>query len=65
LGIYELLVSSQKVREMAHDRKSSWDVRKVAIEDGMETLREDGWNKAIDGRTSLDEVLRVTKGDRL
>lgn len=65
MGIYELLVTSQSIRELAHDRKSSWDLRKAAIADGMETLREDGWNKALSGRTSLEEVMRVTKGDRL
>ncbi len=27
------------------------------------TLREDGWRKAMDGRTTVDEVLRITKGD--
>jgi hypothetical protein len=30
----------------------------------MATLRVDGWKKAIAGTTSVDEVLRVTKGDR-
>ena len=36
----------------------------TAIEDGMLTLRDDGWKKAIHGMTSAEEVLRVTKGDR-
>ena len=30
----------------------------------MQTLRDDGWHKALRGQTSVDEVLRVTKGDR-
>ncbi len=64
VGIYELLVATEKIRKLAHDRASTWDIRRTAIEEGMVTLRQDGWKKALDGRTSVDEVLRVTKGDR-
>ena len=38
---------------------------KAALADGMATLRQDGWEKALDGRTTVDEVVRVTKSDRL
>ncbi len=64
-GIYELLVTSEKIRELAHDRRSSWEIRKTAIDDGMITLRQDGWRKVIAGITSVDEVIRVTKSDRI
>ncbi|MCP4191452.1 MAG: type II/IV secretion system protein [Planctomycetaceae bacterium] len=64
-GIYELLVTSEAVRELAHERRSSWDVRKQAVEDGMITLRHDGWRKVLSGATSIDEVIRVTKSDRV
>ncbi len=50
--------------QLAHERGSTWEIRKAGIEDGMITLRQDGWIKAIDGRTSVEEVMRVTKGDR-
>lgn len=63
-GIYELLLTTEKVRDLAHDRCSSWEVRKSAIADGMITLRQDGWRKVLDGVTSIDEVIRVTKSDR-
>ncbi|MDG2380806.1 MAG: ATPase, T2SS/T4P/T4SS family [Pirellulaceae bacterium] len=64
-GIYELLVTSEAVRELAHERRSSWDVRKQAVEDGMITLRHDGWRKVLSGATSIDEVIRVSKSDRV
>ena len=64
-GIYELLVTSEAVRELAHERRSSWDVRKSAVADGMITLRQDGWRKVLSGATSIDEVVRVTKSDRV
>ncbi|MEM7313996.1 MAG: ATPase, T2SS/T4P/T4SS family, partial [Planctomycetota bacterium] len=64
-GIYELLATTERIRKLAQDRASTWDISKAAIQDGMRTLRQDGWRKAILGQTSVDEVLRVTKGDRL
>ncbi|MFM7115973.1 MAG: GspE/PulE family protein [Planctomycetota bacterium] len=64
LGIYELLVATEKIRELAHDRVSSWEIKKAACEEGMSTLRDDGWMKVIAGKTSVDEVVRITKSDR-
>ncbi|MGN6544738.1 MAG: GspE/PulE family protein [Aureliella sp.] len=64
-GIYELMVTNEEIRELAHERVSSWTIKQVALKHGMKTLRVDAWSKAIEGRTSVDEVLRVTKGDRL
>jgi general secretion pathway protein E len=65
MGIYELMVTTEEVRQLAHDRVSSWQIKQAALKNGMRTLRMDAWQKAIEGRTSIDEVLRVTKGDRL
>ncbi|XZE35227.1 GspE/PulE family protein [Pirellulaceae bacterium SH501] len=64
-GIYELLATTEKVRQLAHDRKSSFEIKQAAIEAGMLTLRDDAFRKAMDGSTSIDEVLRATKGDHL
>jgi general secretion pathway protein E/type IV pilus assembly protein PilB len=64
-GIFELCVTNDAVRQLAHDRASSWEIRKAARAAGMRTLREDAWMKVMSGLTTVDEVLRVTKGDRL
>jgi general secretion pathway protein E/type IV pilus assembly protein PilB len=64
LGIYELLVTDNDVRQLAHDHASTWKMKQAAVAAGMVTLRDDGWQKVIHGLTSVDEVLRVTKGDR-
>jgi general secretion pathway protein E len=61
MGIYELLTANDRIRALANERKPSNLVAKAAVESGMITLRRDGWNKAIQGVTSVDEVLRVTK----
>ena len=64
-GIFELCVTTDGVRQLAHDRASSWEIRQAARADGMRTLREDAWLKVLAGVTTIDEVLRVTKGDRI
>src|SRR3954466_452370 len=64
-GIFELCVTNDAVRQLAHDRASSWEIRKAARAAGMRTLRDDAWLKVISGLTTVDEVLRVTKGDRI
>ncbi len=63
MGIYELLVTNEAIKQLAHDRASSFIIRKAAFENGMKTLRDDAWRKALEGLTSVDEVLRATKGD--
>jgi type II secretion system protein E len=64
LGVYELLVTTENLRQLAHDKASTWEIKKAAMRDGMKTLRDDGWLKVMQGDTSIDEVLRITKGDR-
>lgn len=65
MGIYELLVTGEQVRDLATNRASSWEIKKAALAQGMRTLRDDAWKKAMRGDTSIDEVTRVTKSDRL
>ena len=65
LGIYELLVTTEEIRQMAQEQQSTWEIKKAGAKNGMRTLRQDGWSKAIAGITSVAEVERVTKGDRL
>ncbi len=62
-GLYELLVTSDNIRQMAVERISSQRIKQAAIEDGMRTLRLDGWLKVLDGDTTIDEVIRVSKSD--
>jgi general secretion pathway protein E/type IV pilus assembly protein PilB len=65
IGIYELLVTNDDIRQLAHDRVSSGEIKRAALRAGMKTLRDDAWRKAVEGRTSVDEVLRATKGDQI
>lgn len=63
VGLYELLVTTEKIRDLAHERSSTWSIAQAAVQEGMRTLRHDGWIKVLGGRTTVDEVARVTKGN--
>lgn len=59
IGIYEVLEMSPAVREAITARKSSAEIKQIAISEGMTTMVEDGLEKAKAGITSIEEVLRV------
>lgn len=60
-AIFELLSVTEKIGSMIVERRSSADIRKAAIEEGMATLRQDGWRKVFSGFTSVEELVRVTE----
>ncbi len=62
-GIYELFPITEDVRSLVLRRASSREIRRVAIDQGMVTLRQDGWSRAVEGVTTIEEVLRVTQED--
>ena len=63
LGVYELLLMDNEVRQMILDGSSSVKIRTKAREHGMTTLRQDAWKKALAGITTIEEVNRRTKVD--
>ena len=63
-GVFELLSVSDPVRAHILQRASSRQVRQTAVAEGMRSLREDGWRLVAEGRTTVDELLRVTKDER-
>ncbi|MBN1585322.1 type II/IV secretion system protein [Candidatus Uhrbacteria bacterium] len=59
IGIYELLEVTDAVRELIMAEANAKVIRGKAVEEGMTTMLEDGFRKAISGQTTIDEVLRV------
>ncbi|MFQ5442193.1 MAG: type II secretion system ATPase GspE [Thermodesulfobacteriota bacterium] len=59
-GIFELMIITDEIRHLIVEKSSSDVIRSKAMENGMITLREDGWDKVIKGITTLEEVGRVT-----
>ncbi|MGE4159855.1 MAG: type II secretion system ATPase GspE [Planctomycetota bacterium] len=65
-GIYELFPMTDSVRELVMQRASSAQIKRMAIErSGMRTLRQDGVDKALQGVTTIEEVLKKTQIDEM
>ena len=62
-GIFELLVNDPDVRRLCVERASASVIRDHALRHGMLTLRQYGYRKALGGETTVDEVVRITRGD--
>jgi type IV pilus assembly protein PilB len=59
IAIHEIMAVSEEIERLAVRRASSAEIKKIAIAEGMLTLRQDGWSKAQMGLTSIEEILRV------
>ena len=59
LAINEVMLVSEEIQRMAVERRPSDEIKRIAVEQGMKTLRLDGMDKARLGMTTLEEVLRV------
>ncbi|MBS3908305.1 MAG: type II/IV secretion system protein [Actinobacteria bacterium] len=59
IGIYEVMPLSDNLKRLCVERATADDIRRVAIDEGMKTLRHDGFDKVKLGTTSLEEILRV------
>jgi type II secretion system protein E len=62
-GIYEILTVTDEIRQMVIAREPAGKIKQLAIRQGMTPLREDGWKKVRAGRTTIEEVIRVTEED--
>ncbi|HVA10785.1 MAG TPA: GspE/PulE family protein [Candidatus Dormibacteraeota bacterium] len=63
MGLYEVFEVSEAIQELIMKRSTSSEIAKQAQSEGMITMRQDGYFKALDGRTSLAEVNRVAAED--
>ena len=59
IGVYELMIMNDRIRDLVLQKASSHLMREVAIESGMKTLRDDAIAKILLGQTTLEECLRV------
>lgn len=61
VGIFEVLAVSPKIMQLILQRAAAQEIEKVAVEEGMVTLKQDGYMKALESITTLEEVLRVAE----
>jgi len=60
MGIFELLPVTEEIRDLVLERASADEIHRVAVQQGMQTLRQDGWAKICMGLTTFEEVTRQT-----
>ena len=63
MGIFEMMVVTDDVRSLILENASPRDLRQASAKQGMTSLREDGFRHLWDGKTTVEEILRVTKDD--
>lgn len=59
-GIYEVMDVNTDIQQLIVSRATSADIQRLAVSQGMITMRQDGYLKALSGTTTLEEVNRVT-----
>ncbi len=59
IALHEVMPVTEDIERLAVARASSAEIGRLAIEQGMSTLRQDGWAKALLGLTSVEEIMRV------
>lgn len=63
MGVYELLLNDQEIKRLCVEGASAGVIRNYGLEHGMLTLRHSGYQRMIDGTTTLEEVVRVARGE--
>jgi general secretion pathway protein E len=64
MGIYELLLMDNEIRQLALKNTDSNSIKAAAVARGMRTLRDDGAAKVLAGVTTIEEVMMVTTADK-
>jgi type IV pilus assembly protein PilB len=59
MALHEVMSVTEDIERLAVTRASSAEIGRAAVAQGMYTLRQDGWGKALLGMTSIEEILRV------
>ena len=64
-AIYEICVVTEPLRKLIMQKRDGGELKQCAISEGMITLRHDGWRRVAQGRTTIEEVVRVTQTDEV
>ncbi|HSV63386.1 MAG TPA: GspE/PulE family protein [Chthoniobacterales bacterium] len=65
LAIYEICVVTEPLKKLIMQKRDGGELKQCAISNGMETLRQDGWRRVAQGKTTIEEVVRVTQNDEV
>ena len=64
-AIYEICLITEPLRRLVMQKRDGGELKQCAIAEAMETLRHDGWRRVAQGRTTIEEVVRVTQTDEV
>jgi type IV pilus assembly protein PilB len=59
IGLHEVMLVTEEIERLAVKRASAAEIQHTAVQQGMLTLRQDGWAKVQHGFTSIEEIMRV------
>jgi general secretion pathway protein E len=65
LAIYEICVVTEPLKKLIMQKRDGGELKQCAINNGMETLRQDGWRRVAQGKSTIEEVVRVTQTDEM
>jgi len=65
LAIYEICVVTEPLKKLIMQKRDGGELKQCAIAQGMETLRQDGWRRVAEAKTTIEEVVRVTQTDEV
>ena len=60
IGLFEMVMASDAIRDLINQRAPTLQIRQKALEQGMRGLRDDGLRAIFDGNTTIEEVLKYT-----
>ncbi len=65
MAIYEICLVNEPMRRAIVEKRDGGELKQIAVAQGMETLRHDGWRRVAQGKTTIEEVVRVTQNDEI
>src|SRR3954454_21726046 len=65
MAIYEICVINEPIRRAIVEKRDGGELKQIAVAQGMETLRQDGWRRVAQGKTTIEEVVRLTQNDEV
>jgi type II secretory ATPase GspE/PulE/Tfp pilus assembly ATPase PilB-like protein len=58
-------VINEPLKRLIMQKRDGGELKQAAVAQGMLTLRQDGWRRVIEGKTTIEEVVRVTQTDEV
>jgi type II secretory ATPase GspE/PulE/Tfp pilus assembly ATPase PilB-like protein len=63
MAIYEICLITEPLKRLIMQKVDGGELKQCAIREGMISLRQDGWRRVTEGKTTIEEVVRVTQTD--